>query len=805
MTSLTSMVKAVNSKVSSTLSTVGRPFYTLLLSLLLILLYASAVVIKIFKYKHSLNYQILKIKLLKETVKPHLIEPANRQPQPNSLWFSRQNLKSLFNASLHSRSHFPRFSQIPNKPKQKTYTYRLIKYLIVLFVCFVIFLVLGSFSLWYIYLKDLPSPLLLQNREQSVSTKIYDRNGKLLYKIYDDKNRTPIKLKDVPIMVRQATLAAEDAEFYQHPGFSIKGILRAVRHNYQKDGELTGGSTITQQLVKNTLLTSEKTYVRKLREIVLAFGVEWYFNKNEILEMYLNEVSYGGTTYGIQEASIHYFGKDVADLTLGEAALLAGLPKSPTKLSPFGNHPEYAFSRQKDILRLMKINGFITSKEMDKALNEFINFAPNITNIKAPHFVIYTKQILEKEYGQDLVGKRGLEVTTTLDLNIQHMAEDIVRQEIEKLAGFNVTNGAVVVMDPKTGEIIAMVGSSDYFSENIDGKVNLTTTKRQPGSSIKIVNYAYALSHGFTVASIVEDTPITFTVPNQQPYTPKNYDNSFSGNMTVRNAFAQSRNIPAVKILNSYGVENMLNLGKAMGISTWDDPRGYGLSLTLGGGEVKLIDLARVYASVANEGKLANLSSILHIKDYENNVLYTSMCTRDKLDSNEYQKNCEHEVLDKRVAFIITDILKDNRARAAAFGTHSQLVIPNHSEVAVKTGTSDDLKDNLTVGYTKDYVVAVWVGNNDNSPMSKIASGLTGASTVFNKVMTALLEKKDSYNDDPPDGIEKLAICPYTGTLSCNGCPVYYDYFLSENKPAKACDPSWFTPSDLDAETVTEM
>ena len=610
------------------------------------------------------------------------------------------------------------------------------RYLIVL-----VFICLLFVGYWLLF-KDLPSPSELTTRQIVVSTKIYDRNDILLYTIYKDKNRTPVSLSQIPEHVALATLAAEDAEFYDHIGFSVRGTIRAIFKNI-RDGKLEGGSTITQQLVKNALLSSEKTYIRKLRELILSIGVELNFSKDQILEMYLNEVSYGGTSYGIQEASIHYFSKNVSELTLSEAALLAGLPQSPTRYSPFGNNPDLTFTRQREVLHLMKINKFITKEEEENAISQRVTFAPNKQNILAPHFVMYVREKLIEKYGEEMVLKGGLSVKTTLDLNIQILAEKIAKEEIEKLKRLNVGNTGIIILNPKNNEILAMVGSVDYFDVAKDGNVNVTTRLRQPGSSIKIINYAQALQDGLTLASIIDDSPITFNVRGQKPYVPKNYDGTYKGKITVRQALAQSRNIPAVKILASYGVNKMIDLGEKMGVTTWDDRSRFGLSLTLGGGETKLIDLAQVYSVIANDGIKNEIKDITEVKNYKNKVLFSL---------NKFIEKNEN-VLDPRVAFLLIDVLKDNIARSPAFGSNSMLVIPNHPEVAVKTGTSNDLKDNLTIGFNKDYLVAVWVGNNDSSPMARIASGITGAAPIWNKIMSSLLKDQPSVEWPIPNGL----------------------------------------------------
>lgn len=599
----------------------------------------------------------------------------------------------------------------------------------------------ASFAYWFIF-KDLPSPKELTTRQIDVSTKIYDRNDKLLYTIYKDKNRTPVKLSQIPENLKLATLAAEDAEFYIHSGFSIRGIIRAVTKNLS-EGKIEGGSTITQQLVKNALLSSEKTYIRKLRELILSVGVEMNYSKDEILEMYLNEVSYGGTVYGIQEASIHYFGKNVDKLTLAESALIAGLPQSPTRYSPFGNNPDLTFSRQREVLHLMKVNKFITEEEEQKAIVERITFAANKQNILAPHFVMYIREKLIEEFGEEVVMKGGLTVSTTLDINIQILAEKVAREEIAKLKNLKVTNASVIILNPKNGEILAMVGSIDYFDTANDGNVNVATRARQPGSSIKVVNYTQALSEGLTLASIIDDSGVSFRVSGQKPYTPKNYDGTYKGKITVRQALAQSRNIPAVKILASYGVSKMIDLGEKMGITTWSDRSRFGLSLTLGGGETKLLDLASVYSVIANNGIKNSIKDIAEVKNYEGKTLF---------NINRFVEESDR-VIDPRVAYLLIDVLKDNISRSPAFGTNSMLVIPNHPEIAVKTGTSNELKDNLTIGFNQDYVVAVWVGNNDGSPMSRIASGITGAAPIWNKIMRALINDEPAKEWNIPEGL----------------------------------------------------
>lgn len=793
------LAKKVAISLKAALYFIGKPVYTILFSLILAFLFScyitgrfvvylfsslNSLIVSIFEFAKITFFVLKTFSVNFLTVTKPLVASGKRNVEKVSLtsnyYFKKVDTKLLdFIALLTLRIKFLwlRFSSIQiNLPRIK------FKYMLLFTVLLVV--IVSPIVSGYIIVRDLPAPDNLITRKIDVSTKIYDRNGVLLYKIFKDENRTIKRLEEIPQHVRNATLAAEDAEFYTHPGISYKGISRAI-YKYIKEDEVTGGSTITQQLIKNTLLTPEKTITRKIREVILALWVEDMYSKDQILEMYLNEVSYGGTAYGIEEASEEYLGKDVSEITIAEAALLAGLPKSPTRYSPFGPDQEAAFARQKDVLHLMKVNGFITEDEKISAESEKITFISNATNIKAPHFVMYIRDILESEFGKDVVETGGLEVITTLDYEVQKLAEKVVDEELEKLKKLHVTNAAVVVMHPQTGEILAMVGSHDYFDTENGGNVNVTTALRQPGSSIKVVNYAYALSHGYTPASVLSDSPITYKIAGQEPYTPKNYDGGYRGNLTLRSALAESRNIPAVKVLASYGVDNMIEMGKKMGITTWEDKNRFGLSLTLGGGEVKLVDLAKVYATIANYGKSPDASPLISVKNYQSQSLYLNTCT-EKLAEN---KSCQTEnVLDPKVAFILTDILKDNSARAPAFGSISQLVIPNHPEVAVKTGTSNNLKDNLTVGYTQKYLVAVWVGNNDSSPMSRVASGVTGASPIFNKIISALLVNEPVAEWVAPEGLEKIAICSITGSLPCNGCPVKTEWFMIGNKPQTACN-----------------
>jgi len=643
----------------------------------------------------------------------------------------------------------------------------------------------GAFLFLIFYLlilKDLPSPTRLSSPKYfPISTKIYDRNGKLLYDIYVEKNRNPIKLSELPSYIKFATIASEDKDFYKHGGFALRGILRAM-FNTVFHRKLQGGSTITQQLAKNALLTQERTVRRKIREALLTIAIEVIYSKDKILEMYLNQIPYGGTAYGIGSASQLYFNKSAKDLTLAEAALLAGLPASPTRYSPFGAQPEIAKKRQEYVLNEMVKDKLITAEEGKKAKEGELKFAQHGQGIKAPHFVMYVKDQLVEKYGQQKVDQGGLRVYTTLDLDIQEFAQTAVASEVAKLQREKVSNGAVLVTAPKTGEILAMVGSKDYFAKDIDGNVNVTTALRQPGSSIKPLNYALAFERKIlTPASLVLDIPTCFDVLGQKRYCPDNYDNQFHGATQVRFTLGNSYNVPAVKTLALNGLENFVATASAMGITTFKDPKNYGLSLTLGGGEVKMVDMAVAFGVLANAGIKQPLYSIQRVEDYTGKVL-------EEHGFEEGQK-----VISGETCYLISHILLDNNARQPMFGSSSYLIVRNHPEVSVKTGTTNDRRDNWTIGYTPSYLAATWVGNNDNTSMSYVASGVTGASPIWNRVIRFALEKQDQAEGKTlqewptkPEGVVGASICSTSGLVpGDSGCPTRYEYFISDTIPTE--------------------
>jgi 1A family penicillin-binding protein len=636
-------------------------------------------------------------------------------------------------------------------------------------------------SFWYFILKDLPLPTKLNSTSTPQSTQIFDRNGKLLYNIYDKKNQTFISIKDMPKYMQEATIAIEDKDFYNHGAIDLRGIARAfVSTVFHR--QIQGGSTLTQQLVKNSLLTQEQTIPRKIKEIILAFATELIYSKNQILEMYLNQSPYGGPAYGVEAASQTYFGKHAKNLDLAECALLASLPQSPTEYSPFGAHPELAKQRQIEILKAMEDQGYITIQQEEKAEKESLKYKRISNNIEAPHFVLYIKDLLIQKYGDKVVEEGGLKVITSLDLDVQNFAQKAVLDEVDALPKYyHVTNGAVLVTDPATGEILAMVGSKDYFNSEIDGNVNLTTALRQPGSSIKPINYTVGLINKYGASTAFIDQPICFPNQGGRDYCPQNYDGKWHGLVQMRYALGNSLNIPAVKMLKANGIDAMVATASAMGITTFTHPENYGLSLTLGGAEVKMVDMAEAFGVLANQGYKINLEPILKITDKNGKVLekYTPPT------SPIFGK----KVIPEGIAFIISNILADNGARLLEFGDNSQLKIQGQS-VSVKTGTTNDYKDNWTIGYTPSYLVAAWVGNDDNTAMSGLVSGITGAAPIWNDVMSHVLKDKTPEPILQPPSVIQKNVCSDTGLLppppgSGPSCPTRLEYFVKGSEPTK--------------------
>ncbi|MBI1863368.1 PBP1A family penicillin-binding protein [Candidatus Microgenomates bacterium] len=657
-------------------------------------------------------------------------------------------ISSLLN-NKHKRNSIKKhqkatFSPLPKRRKKRAILgmFFKLKYFVIGFITsFIVFVSYQS----YLLVKSLPSPTNIGKVNYALSTHIYDRAGKQLFEIYRDENRTPVRLNDMPPYIYEASIAIEDKDFFKHKGVSfIGGIGRAIKEavvNRNFKG-IQGGSTITQQLVKSSLLSPERTLLRKAREMLLALWTERLYTKRQVLEMYLNQVPYGGSAYGIEEAAQTFYGKHARELTIAEAALLAGLPQAPSAYSPFVN-PNLAKSRRNDVLLRMYEQGYIDAQDYAAAQSKEVTIAQPSSNIDAPHFVFYTKGELEKEFGIRDVEEGGLNVYTSLDSTIQKKAEEILSEEIAKIRNLNVSNGAILVTKPSTGEILAMVGSKNYY-ESPYGAFNVTTATRQPGSSIKPLVYSMAIEHGMTSMTQIDDSPTNFSQPGAEPYRPVNYDERFHGRVTLRMALANSYNIPAVKTLQSIGLSDFIGFAKTLGISTWGDSSRYGLSLALGGGEVTMVDMGTAYGVFANLGAKMPVTPFLKITQTDGKVLYER--------SKEPRR-----VMSEESAYILSDIMSDNIARIAAFGPRSALEIPGY-KVAVKTGTTDSKKDNWTIGYTPDYLVVVWVGNNDNTPMNQaLTSGITGAAPIWNKMMSYLLTNystKESWYKKPANIVE---------------------------------------------------
>jgi 1A family penicillin-binding protein len=645
---------------------------------------------------------------------------------------------------------------------------------------------------------NLPSPDKIV-RTQGFSTKILDRNGNLLYDIYASQNRTPVALEDIPLYLRQATISIEDKNFYKHQGFDPLGILRGFTRIFTT-GRAQGGSTLTQQLVKNVFLSNDRTIIRKIKEFVLAIQIEKKYTKDQILQMYLNEVPYGGTSWGVGAAAQTYFGKDVKDLNLVECAILAGMPQSPSSYSPYSSTPNAYIQRTKDVLRRMREDGHITKEQEAAATEELpsVQFKPKGTSLSAPHFVQYVQKILEDTYGQAAVEQGGLTVTTTLDIDLQDRAQQIVTDEIAKVEKQHITNGAAVVMNPDTGEILAMVGSKNFFATDYDGQYNVTTAPRQPGSSFKPFTYVTAFKKGYTPATLLMDVATTFPGGVGQPdYNPVDYDGKFVGPIQVRYALANSRNVPAVKMLAMVGIKDVLQTAYDMGITTLpptsETLSRVGLSLTLGGGEVRLIDMTTAYSAFVNKGYRVNPVAILKVTDVNGKIL----------EDNTPQKG--KQVLTEAQAFLIDNILSDNDARTPTFGASSYLNVAN---VMVKTGTTNDKKDNWTIGGNGNAMVGVWVGNNDNTSMSNVASGVSGASPIWHGIILQALKGKPEITFQPPGDISQASVDSVSGYAAHDNFPSRTEYFIKGTEPAqpdpvhvllKVCktDGKLATPSDI--------
>lgn len=594
---------------------------------------------------------------------------------------------------------------------------------LLVFILAAIILVSAVVLIW-ISTLEIPDLSAFEERRVLQSTKIYDRTGEvLLYDLHQDVRRTIIPFEEMSRYIKNATVAIEDDQFYNHIGIDVKAIIRAAVANFQ-EGDLLGGqggSTITQQVIKNSILDRDKNLSRKAKEAILSIKLERVMEKDEILAVYLNEVPYGGTIYGIEEASQAFFGKKAAELTLPEAAYLAAIPQAPTYLSPYGSHREDLDKRQQLVLDRMRLNGFITIEEYENAKSTTVEFQPQaVTGIRAPHFVMYVIEQLVKTYGEEVLTEQGFRVVTTLDWELQKEAERIVAEKAEiNTERFNASNAGLVATDPKTGDLLVMVGSRDYFSDKVEGNFNITLADRQPGSAIKPFVYANAFRKGYLPATILFDVPTQFS-PQCEPwsrssespcYAPNNHNNKFLGPISMRNALAQSLNIPAVKTLYLAGIKDTIKFAGDMGISTLTDPDRYGLTLVLGGGEVRLLDMTYAYGVFANGGVKAEPRYILKIEDSRGTII-----TEPEVKTNR--------VLEENVAAMVSDVLSDNVARTPLWGSNSQINFPNR-DVAAKSGSTNNFRDAWIMGYAPNIAVGAWCGNNNNDPMQGLSGLIT--------------------------------------------------------------------------------
>ncbi len=652
-------------------------------------------------------------------------------------------------------------------------------------------------------LADLPGPAEIDQRLAMPSVRITDRRGRTLYEVMDpDQGRhTILTLEGIPLSLQQATIATEDQGFYHNPGVDLRGVARALWTNLRGGDVLAGGSTITQQVVRNLLLDEEerakRTFQRKVREIWLAWRLSRHLEKDEILALYLNQIYYGAMTYGVEAAAQSYFGKPAADLTLAESALLAGLPQAPAVYNPLVN-PEAAKARQLDVLALMERGGFITTAEQTLAAREPLRYASSPYPILAPHFVMMVRAEIDAHYSQEEIRRHGgLVVRTSLDLEWQRHAERTVAGQLQALnqppeggPGHEADHAALVALDPRSGEILALVGNSGDLDED-GGAINMALAPRQPGSAIKPIIYAAALSperpEPWTAGSVLYDVRTVFVTHEGMPYVPVNFSRQEHGPVLLREALASSLNIPAVAVLDSIGVETATSLAAGMGITTLGDPDTYDLSFALGGGAVSLQDLTVAYGVLANGGSTVQPQIILEVTDAYGQVLYQAPPAQSM------------RVLDEGVAWLISDILADDEARRLSFGANSVLKLDRPA--AVKTGTTNELRDNWVVGYTPQLVVGVWVGNADNRPMEDV-SGISGAGPIWHRFMRMALSGQPKAPFRRPDGLVQVEICSLSGLLPGENCPyARQEWFLNGTQPLET--DTFFKPVTVDAKSGT--
>ncbi len=613
--------------------------------------------------------------------------------------------------------------------------------------------------------------------KNSTGITLLDRNGKEFFRFYQAKKQTFTPLSQIPNHVQQAVIASEDREFYTHKGFSPRAIIRSTIKNLSEQDYVQGGSTITQQLVKNALLTPDKNLLRKYQEVLLAQQIETRYSKEEILEMYLNSVYFGEGAFGIQEAAHAYFGKDVSQLSIAESTILVAVLPAPSALSPISGSYEDAKQRQQIVLEKMVEQGYITENQRDQALAQELAFQPTTdeNDLSAAHFALMIRDQLEQEYGKDEVARSGFEIKTTLDPEIQKAALAEVDKQVKSLANQNVHNGAAVVINPKSGEVLALVGSKDW-NDPLVGKINMAVAPRSPGSTFKPIIYAAGFEKNIiSPGTVLKDKKTTFklTGATEQTYEPKNYDGRFRGNVTVRRALANSLNIPSVEIMNQVGLESGIEMAKRLGVSTVkEDSSAYGLSFVLGSAESRLLDMTSAYGVFATEGMKVAPTLITEIKDKKGKVFFTHQTQREP-------------VLKPEIAFIISSILSDNKARSETFGNALRISKP----AAVKTGTSEDYRDAWTIGYTPSLVVGVWIGNNDNQQMSKVAGSL-GAAPVWKGIMEKVLANQPTEEFVKPAGVTELSVCSFNGLPLRNQestSSATKEYFIKGSEPKKFC------------------
>jgi len=638
--------------------------------------------------------------------------------------------------------------KIYKENKKKKMAFRIF---VVLGSCFLLF-ILCSLALFVWYAKDLPRPEKFTERAFVESTKIFDRTGQvLLYELYGEEKREIISLSEMPEHLKQAVISTEDANFYSHHGIDIRGIIRAIKINLRVGQPLYGGSTISQQLIRSTFLTREKTIKRKIREIILTLELERRYSKEQILEWYLNQIPLGVNVYGVEAAAKTYFKKPAKELTLAESAVLAALIKAPSYYTPFGSHKKELLARKDYVLNRMAQEKYISHEQAEEAQLQELDFAKVSQPIKAPHFVLYIEEYLFEKYGKNFLEQEGFRVYTTLDWELQEAAEKAVTEGIKRNKGYKAHNAALVAIDPKTGEILAMVGSADWFGEpypenctsgkncKFDPKVNVAAYSigRQPGSAFKPFVYVTAFQKKHTAEETVIDEETNFGKWGEKDYIPQNYDGKFRGEVTLRQALAQSLNVPSVKVLlNLAGLEDSLKTAINCGLTTLKkSPSYYGPAIVLGGGEVRLIDMVSAYGVFAADGVKIKPSSILRIEDSRGNII-------------EENKKTPKRVLEKEAVRLLNDVLSDNEARAPMFGRNSLLYFPDY-QVAAKTGTTNNFRDAWTIGYTPSIVAGVWVGNNDNSSMAKKPS-ITIAGPIWHNFMAQALQKHPQQNFPSP-------------------------------------------------------